>query len=384
MARGAGRCPARRTQGSDGFRETQNRQTSLENPSLPCVPAALAADAGLVNPCNPCNPWKMKPLRRGGKTICVKSTFSLLVVLFVPAFVTAQAPTPQQVADELLEADRAFSAASAKSDLITGISAMFADEVAMPTPTGVVYGAEKAIEALRANPANAGAKAEWTPARVGLSADGTHGYTAGFMKVTSRRWRSAARQIHGVLGKAEVPVGGRSLTSARRRRSPAPQIPVGRVLPEKIIAAPADAAAIERHRESLAEAERSFSRDAQKMGIGAAFTLYGSPDAANFGGPDVPTFVFGNVAIGAAVGAGSPPNTSAVNWGPEKTIIAPSGDFGVTIGYIVRNAPGPTARSRPDNRSSPSGAAMRPARGATSPSNQNNGCTLPNKTSPSA
>ncbi len=75
------------------------------------------------------------------------------------------------------------------------------------------------------------------------------------------------------------------------------------------------------------------------MGIGAAFKLYGSPDAANFGGPDVPTFVFGNDAIGAAVGAGSPPNTSAVNWGPEKTIIAPSGDFGVTIGYIVRNAP---------------------------------------------
>jgi hypothetical protein len=27
-----------------------------------------------------------------------------------------------------------------------------------------------------------------------------------------------------------------------------------------------------------------------------------------------------------------------VNWGPEKTIVAPSGDFGVTIGYIVRNA----------------------------------------------
>ncbi len=84
------------------------------------------------------------------------------------------------------------------------------------------------------------------------------------------------------------------------------------------------------------------------MGIGAAFKLYGSPDAANFGGPDIPTFVFGNDAIGAAVGAGSPPNTSAVNWGPEKTIIAPSGDFGVTIGYIVRNQPGPTARAGQD------------------------------------
>ena len=62
---------------------------------------------------------------------------------------------------------------------------------------------------------------------------------------------------------------------------------------KQIVAAAADAAAIERNRESLAEAERSFSRDAQTMGIGAAFKKYGSPDAANFGGPDVPTFVFG-------------------------------------------------------------------------------------------
>jgi hypothetical protein len=103
---------------------------------------------------------------------------------------------------------------------------------------------------------------------------------------------------------------------------------------------PVDAATIERHRESLADAERAFSRDAQTMGIGAAFKLYGSADAANFGGPDVPTFLFGNDAIGANVGAGAPPNTSPVHWGPEKTIIAASGDFGVTIGYIVRHQPG--------------------------------------------
>ena len=105
-------------------------------------------------------------------------------LLLVPSFVTAQTPTPQQIADELLAADRAFSAASAKSDLITGISSMFAADVAMPTPTGVVYGSQKAIDALSGNPANAGAKVIWTPARVGLSADGRHGYTAGFMTVT--------------------------------------------------------------------------------------------------------------------------------------------------------------------------------------------------------
>jgi hypothetical protein len=47
----------------------------------------------------------------------------------------------------------------------------------------------------------------------------------------------------------------------------------------------------------------------------------------------------GNEAIGRSVGSGAPPNTSPVNWGPEKTVIASSVDFGVTIGYIVRNQP---------------------------------------------
>ena len=223
---------------------------------------------------------------------------------------------------------------------------MFAADVVMPAPTGVVYGSQKSIDALRGNPANTGARAEWTPARVGLSADGTHGYTAGFMKVT--RADGTVQHAKYMAYWQKQSAGWRALAYKRApAQVAAPQIPVGRVLPEKITAATADAAVIERHRESLAEAERSFSRDAQTMGIGAAFKLYGSPDAANFGGPDVATFVFGNDAIGAAVGAGSPPNTSAVKWGPEKTIIAPSGDFGVTIGYIVRNQPGPDGKIPP-------------------------------------
>ena len=39
--------------------------------------------------------------------------------------------------------------------------------------------------------------------------------------------------------------------------------------------------------------------------------------------------------------------TSPVNWGPDKTIIAPSGDFGVTLGYIRRNKPGPDGKPLP-------------------------------------
>ena len=268
------------------------------------------------------------------------------MLTLVPALVTAQTHTPQQVADELLAADRAYSAASAKTDLISGIAAMFADDVAMPTPAGIVYGSQKAIDALRANPANTGAKLEWTPARVGLSGDGRHGYTAGFMTV--HRADGSVQSAKYMAYWEKQASGWRVLAYKRApAQAVAPAIPVGYVLPKQIVASSGDAAAVGIARERLAEAERSFSRDAQKIGIGAAFKAYGSPDAANFGGPDTPTFIFGNEAIGAQVGQGAPPNTSPVNWGPDKTIVAASGDFGVNIGYIIRNQPGPDGKVPP-------------------------------------
>lgn len=270
----------------------------------------------------------------------IMKTISLALLLaVVPAFVTRQS-NPQQIADELLAADRAFAAAAAKTDLISGLSAMFAAEVVMPAPTGVVYGSEKAIEALRANPANTGAKVEWAPARVGLSGDGHHGFTAGFMTV--RRADGTVQHAKYMAYWEKQASGWRALAYKRAPASAAaPSISVGYVLPKQIAPVTADASTLERHRNSLADAERAFSRDAQTMGIGAAFKLYGSPEAANFGGPDVPTFVFGNDAIGESVGRGVPPNTSTVTWGPEKTYVAASGDFGVSVGYIVPNKPGP-------------------------------------------
>ena len=87
----------------------------------------------------------------------MKSILSLLILLFVPAVVTRQTSTPQQIADELIAADRAFSAAAARTDLIGGLSAMFASDVVMPNPNGIAQGFDKAVEALT-NPINTGAK----------------------------------------------------------------------------------------------------------------------------------------------------------------------------------------------------------------------------------
>jgi len=266
----------------------------------------------------------------------VKTLLALLIALFVPALVTAQ--TPQHAADELLAADRAFAAASAKTDLVGGLSAMFASDVAMMAPGEIAYGATKAADALKANPANAGAKAVWTPARIGLSADGAHGFTAGVMSITRADGTTNAAKYLSYWRKD--PAGWRVLVYKRVPAQAAlPVETVSYVLPKQLVAPKSTAAELDRDRDSLADAERSFSRDAQTMGIGPAFTQYGSPDAINLFTPEAKMFVMGSEAIGEAVGAGQPPNFSPVTWGPDKTIIAASGDFGVTIGYIVPKTP---------------------------------------------
>jgi ketosteroid isomerase-like protein len=58
------------------------------------------------------------------------------------------AATTQSAVDELLAADRAFSAASATTDLVSGLSAMFADDVVIPNPPGQFAGGKAAVVCL--------------------------------------------------------------------------------------------------------------------------------------------------------------------------------------------------------------------------------------------
>ena len=111
---------------------------------------------------------------------------------------------------------------------------------------------------------------------------------------------------------ADTPQGWRVLAYKRSvAKVAAPAVDVSYVLP-KPIATPAAASQVEAYRSSLADAERSFARDAQTMGIGAAFKHYGRPDAINLGGPDTPGFLIGNDQIGAAVGGNAPPVVTAL------------------------------------------------------------------------
>lgn len=278
-----------------------------------------------------------------------------VVALLVVAFALRQpVATPQSVVDELLAADRAFSASALKAqDLASGLGGMFADDVVMQVPGNrLIEGRSNAVAYLRAA-GDARGRAEWTPVRGGVSADGRHGFTFGYMTVHAPDGSRVPMKYMGYWvkgraspaptnhpGTAAVQDGWRVVVYKRRPSVEGDSAPrmMEPALPARL-QPPNDSSATERFRASLDLAERAFSRDAQTIGIGAAFAQYGSSDAVNMGGPKAAAFIVGAEAIGRTIGAAYPPGASPVSWAPDKVIVASSGDLGVTIGWIRPNAP---------------------------------------------
>ena len=156
------------------------------------------------------------------------------------------------VADELMAADRAFSAAGANADLITSLSAMFAENVTVPTPPGrVAKGKAEAVAALKANPANAQSKAVWTPVRVGVSADGLHGFTFGVMSIKRGDGANAPAKYLAYWVKG---ADGWRVVAYKRVGRAEGQVPsdlIAPALPMQMAKPVTDVAAVEQHRTSL-------------------------------------------------------------------------------------------------------------------------------------
>lgn len=255
------------------------------------------------------------------------------------------ASSPQLVVDELLAADRAFAAAAADTTAAPALLAMFADDVVMrvstPTP-GFARGKQQAAEALAAAPGEAQGRLAWTPIRGGISADGRHGFTFGYM--TLIRGDGGRVPMKYVAYWTKQPRGWRVAVYKRvaSEQSPGTLAMMPPWLPQQIVEPITAAATIARHKASLEAAERAFAQDAQKIGLAAAFSRHGSPDAVNVGAPNSPTFVVGAAAIGEAVGAGMPTDSSPLTWAPDEgAIVASSGDLGVTFGFIRFHTPPP-------------------------------------------
>lgn len=248
----------------------------------------------------------------------------------------ATSVSPTSAADELLAADRAFSVASARTDLVSGLSAMFASDVQMPLPTGTfAEGIDKVREALRANPDNLTSRIEWTPVRAGVSADGRHGFTIGYMTL---RKADSSRVAQKYLAYWVKGAEGWRVAAYKRARRPDGEISLATLapaIPARFVPASNDASLLARNAESLKAAEKAFSDEAQIIGLGPAFAKHGSDDAMNMGSSS--SFTVGAANIAKEVGGGSPDGTSALSWGADRVLVASSGDLGVSLGTIRRN-----------------------------------------------
>lgn len=257
------------------------------------------------------------------------------------ALLLAAAPglarSPQANVDDLLRADRAFATAAARAaSPAEALAAMLDGEAIMPVRgQGLAVGRAAVVAALRANADLRDGAASWAPVRGGISADGTQGFTFGFLQVSGgdpahRARKYLAYWIHHPQGWRVVAL--RQIVRPAGEISTAlmpPSLPTATVRPRP--AALVSAA----HEASLAAAEHAFSDRAQQIGLRAAFREFGREDAMNMG--NSAGFTLGAEAISHVVGNDG--TTSPVNWSTEHSFVASSGDLGVSIGTIRLNAP---------------------------------------------
>jgi hypothetical protein len=264
-----------------------------------------------------------------------------VIVVMLAAWAAMRAPwaaaqgSPQAAAEALLAADRAYSTASATTTAVEGLTAMFAPGVIMPGPPGRLHrGIAEVTASLRANPDNVTGRVTWAPVRVGLSADGTQGFTFGFMTQvrTDGTLLPLKYMAYWVKGASGWRVAG--YKRARRPDGDMPTTSLPPLVPARLVPPVADEARRAALERSLTEAERAFSDEAQTIGLGAAFTKWGSATAVNMGGPNSAEYVVGAEAIGRSVGAGAPGTTSPVEWSTDVAMVASSGDLGISFGYI--------------------------------------------------
>lgn len=242
----------------------------------------------------------------------------------------------RRAVDELLAVDRAHAKTAKGAKVVDALGGMFADDVALNAMGAFHFGREAALTRLRAVPENMTGRLEWAPIRGGISGDGQHGFTYGFMTLV--RADSTRLPLKYLAYWVKKPDGWKV---AAYRRAPRAEGEVSMAmrepsLPEKMVGITKDALVVAKYAKDVGDAERNFSTLAGKIGLGPAFTQNAAPDAMNMGGGAAADFLFGPEAIGAGVGAGET-GPSALTWGPDTVLVASSGDLGVTIGHI--NAP---------------------------------------------
>lgn len=249
--------------------------------------------------------------------------------------VQSGARTPARIADELLAAERGYAKAAASRVMRDGLGAMFTDGVLMPAPRGVILAGKAPVLAALSATADSTARITWTPIRVGLAADGEHGFTVGFMFATRPDGTKAQYKYLSFW----VRDGGTWKVSGWRRRAmdmvAVDSTMLSPLLPERLVAPVRDRVTLAQHLASVRGAEQGFSDTAQRIGVGAAFVVMGNETSVNVGLPTDGRFIVGSPAIARLVAGGQPLDApSTIVWGADTAVVSSSGDLGMTFGVI--------------------------------------------------
>lgn len=256
----------------------------------------------------------------------------LLALLFLAAPAAAKPADPKAAVNELLAADLTFSVEAAKAaDPVAGISAMLDKDVVMPSPKGHAIGRDAVIALFRENPSYKEGIVSWAPVRGGISADGTQGFTYGFLTVSAGDPTRRDRKYLSYWVKR--PDGWRVVAYRQQVRQPGEVSK--EMLPPSFPQFAAESTSDESaHQKSVAAAEKSFSDRAQLVGLKQAFAEFGRDDAMNmYGGAG---FAYGLDAVVAGFKEEGP---AKIHWSTERSVAAPSGDLAVSIGTIKPNDP---------------------------------------------
>jgi ketosteroid isomerase-like protein len=272
--------------------------------------------------------------------------FTSLTLAFGFLIPQAAPATPQAAVDELLSADRGFATRAVSVGVVAALLPMFADNVALFVPGGPpVHGKAAAEAALRENADNAKSRVRWAPIRGGVSADAQHGFTVGYMTLTTPAGENLPLKYLAYWIKTSA---GWRVAVYRRTRSPQGPPSVDLMpasLPSRLVPVQKDPQAMVTLVADLKQAEQSFSDAAQQIGLGPAFAKFGSADAINLGRGG--TVIVGAEAIGKAIGGDAPDPVSPVAWSADRAIVATSGDLGVTLGTIRSKTAGPDGKPAP-------------------------------------
>jgi len=249
------------------------------------------------------------------------------ILLVAPSVSLAAAP-PAALNDLVAAEKQALASATGKPPP-EAIVSLIGDDTRVHTRGGPYVGRSAALAGLNANPGNKGTGTTWHPLKSGISSDGQHGFTLGYFDISGgadpaiAHRRYLAYWVHGASGWTVA-----AFKQGLRRPDEKVLDSLPPSFPAVATSSPPDAAAAAK---SLKEAEQAFSDRAQVVGLGQAFTELGRDDAVNGG-------TVGAAAIGALNGEGESGPTS-IRWSADDVIVSPSGDLGITFGFLRPNGP---------------------------------------------